>query len=112
MNKTKEKVNAAIVIIGNEILSGRTQDINVQFIAKKLKNNGIILGEVRIVRDDKAQIVKNIRELKSKYNYVFTTGGIGPTHDDITAECVAKAFNRKYVINKLAFKTLEKYFLS
>lgn len=84
---------AAILVIGNEILSGRTQDKNVQFIAARLSEMGIVLTECRIIQDDEVQIVDFLNELRRKNTYVFTTGGIGPTHDDITAASVAKAFN-------------------
>ena len=87
-----EDVTAAILVIGNEILSGRTQDINVQYIATGLNQVGIRVKEVRVVADDEAAIVEAVNALRSKHRYVFTTGGIGPTHDDITAECIAKAF--------------------
>jgi len=83
---------AAILIIGNEILSGRTQDVNVQFLAKKLSDMGVSLLESRIIQDNEDQIVCSVNELRKKYTYVFTTGGIGPTHDDITSESIAKAF--------------------
>lgn len=87
-----EIVTAGIVVIGDEILSGRTKDRNIGFIAEYLTNIGIDLKEVRIVADDEAAIVEAIDALRSRYTYVFTTGGIGPTHDDITADSVAKAF--------------------
>jgi molybdenum cofactor synthesis domain-containing protein len=83
---------AAILIIGNEILSGRTQDINVQFIAKRLAELGIKLQEVRVIPDVASRIIGAVNELRAAYDQVFTTGGIGPTHDDITSECVAAAF--------------------
>jgi molybdenum cofactor synthesis domain-containing protein len=83
---------AAILIIGNEILSGRTQDINVQFIAKRLAELGIKLQEVRVIPDVAERIIGAVNELRAAYDQVFTTGGIGPTHDDITSECVAAAF--------------------
>jgi molybdenum cofactor synthesis domain-containing protein len=83
---------AAILIIGNEILSGRTQDINVQFIAKRLAELGIKLQEVRVIPDVPGRIIGAVNELRAAYDQVFTTGGIGPTHDDITSECVAAAF--------------------
>lgn len=85
-------IGAALIVIGNEVLSGRTQDANIQYIASGLNDVGIRLKEVRIVEDDEAAIVKAVNELRAAYTYVFTTGGIGPTHDDITSECVAKAF--------------------
>ena len=95
MNK-KKKVNAAILIIGNEILSGRTQDKNIAFISNWLNRKcGITVSEVRIIPDVEKIIVKNIRLLSKEFNYVFTTGGIGPTHDDITAKSIAKAFKIK-----------------
>ena len=93
------QITASILIIGNEILSGRTQDINIQFIAKNLLKIGIILKEVRVVADVRDQIVNNLNKLRTSYNYVFTTGGIGPTHDDITSECVSIVFDRKHIIN-------------
>ncbi|PZP55367.1 MAG: competence/damage-inducible protein A [Micavibrio aeruginosavorus] len=86
---------AALLIIGNEILSGRTQDTNTQNIAERLTNRGIRLIEVRVVPDIKDIIIKTVRELKVKADYLLTTGGIGPTHDDITAESIAEAFGVK-----------------
>ena len=83
---------AAILIIGNEILSGRTQDVNVQFIAQRLAALGIRLQEVRVVPDIAARIIGAVNELRAAYTMLFTTGGIGPTHDDITSECIAAAF--------------------
>ena len=88
-------VTAGILVIGDEILSGRTKDKNIGFIAEYLTNIGIDLKEVRVVADEEAEIVAALDALRHRYNYVFTTGGIGPTHDDITAECVAKAFGVK-----------------
>ncbi len=109
--KKKKKVNAAILIIGNEILSGRTQDKNIGFISNWLNLNcGISVLEVRIIPDVEKIIVKNIRLLSKQYNYVFTTGGIGPTHDDITAQSIAKAFKVEYGYHKEAYKILEKYY--
>ena len=104
------KITASILIIGNEILSGRTQDINIQFIAQNLLKTGIILKEVRIVADIKEQIINNLNKLRNSYNYVFTTGGIGPTHDDITSECVSIAFDREHKINEEAFQLLENHY--
>ena len=89
---TAEIVTAAVLVIGDEILSGRTKDKNIGYIADYMTALGIDLKEVRIVSDDEAAIVTALNALRSAYNYVFTTGGIGPTHDDITADCVAKAF--------------------
>ena len=111
MKKKNIKVNAAILIIGNEILSGRTQDKNISFIANWLNSKcGIIVEEVRIIPDVEKTIINNILLLSKKFNYVFTTGGIGPTHDDITAQSISKAFKVKYEFNKEAYKILEKYY--
>src|SRR5215468_9673544 len=85
-------VTAAILVIGDEILSGRTKDKNIGFIAEYLTALGIDLKEVRVVPDEEAEIVAALNALRRRYTYVFTTGGIGPTHDDITADSVAKAF--------------------
>ena len=92
MSQPKEIVTAATLVIGDEILSGRTKDKNVGYIADYLTAIGIDLKEVRVVADDESAIVDALNMLRAKYTYVFTTGGIGPTHDDITADCVAKAF--------------------
>jgi len=101
---------AGILIIGNEILSGRTQDTNANFIAKNLTSSGINLEEIRVIQDQKKIIVDTVKLFSEKFNYVFTTGGIGPTHDDITSESVAEAFNKKYEINSEAFNILQKYY--
>src|SRR5213593_3512740 len=87
-----EIITAAILVIGDEILSGRTKDKNIGYIAEYLTNIGIDLKEVRVVSDDENEIVDALNALRRRYTYVFTTGGIGPTHDDITADAVAKAF--------------------
>jgi molybdenum cofactor synthesis domain-containing protein len=87
-----EIVTAGLLIIGDEILSGRTKDKNIGYIAEYLGRIGIDLKEVRVVGDEEAAIVEALNALRTRYSYVFTTGGIGPTHDDITADCVAKAF--------------------
>jgi len=89
---TAERVTAAVLIIGDEILSGRTQDTNLNAIAKHLALYGVDLAEARVVGDLKADIIVALNALRARYDYVITTGGIGPTHDDITAECVAEAF--------------------
>ena len=104
------KVNAAILIIGNEILSGRTQDTNTSTIATWLNSIGVKVGEVRVIPDIEKTIVDTLYTLKTNYDYVFTTGGIGPTHDDITAESVSEAFGLKYEIHKEAYKILEAYY--
>jgi len=88
----REQVTAAVLVIGDEILSGRTKDKNIGYIADYLMQIGIDLREVRIVPDVEEEIVDAVNALRRRYTYVFTTGGIGPTHDDITADCVAKAF--------------------
>ena len=87
-----EQITAAILVIGDEILSGRTKDKNIGYIAEYLTAIGVDLREVRVVPDDEPEIVGALNALRHRYTYVFTTGGIGPTHDDITADCVAKAF--------------------
>ena len=104
------KVNAAILIIGNEILSGRTQDTNTSTIATWLNSIGVKVGEVRVIPDIEKTIIDTLNKLRAIYDYVFTTGGIGPTHDDITAESVSKAFGLKYEIHKEAYKILEAYY--
>ena len=104
------KVNAAILIIGNEILSGRTQDTNTSTLATWLNSIGVIVSEVRVIPDIEKTIVDTLNVLRKENNYVFTTGGIGPTHDDITAQSVSKAFGLKYEIHKEAFKILEAYY--
>ena len=94
-NGTSDRVTAAVLIIGDEILSGRTQDTNLNFIAKYLGTYGVDLAEARVVPDIKNEIIAALNALRAKYDYVITTGGIGPTHDDITADCVADAFGVK-----------------
>ena len=98
--------NVAIVIIGDEILSGRTRDTNFNFISKKLLKYGILVSECRIISDNKNEIISAVNELRKKYKYVITTGGIGPTHDDITSESIADAFGIKLEINKDAYNIL------
>ena len=104
------KVNAAIIIIGNEILSGRTQDTNTSTLSTWLNLIGVNVGEVRIIPDVENIIVDTLNLLRKKYNYIFTSGGIGPTHDDITAKSVSTAFGINYEIHKEAFKILEAYY--
>ena len=111
MKKKIKKINAAILIIGNEILSGRTQDKNIAFISNWLNLNcGISVIEARIIQDNEKIIVENILHLSKKFKYVFTTGGIGPTHDDITAQSISKAFKVKYEYHTEAYEILEKYY--
>ena len=88
-------VTAAVLVIGDEILSGRTKDKNIGYIAEYLTGLGIDLKEVRVVPDEEPEIVAALNALRARYTYVFTTGGIGPTHDDITADCVAKGVRRR-----------------
>lgn len=92
MAAAEQVVTAGILVIGDEILSGRTKDKNIGYIAEYCTNIGVDLKEVRVVSDDQAAIVEALNALRSRYTYVFTSGGIGPTHDDITADCVAAAF--------------------
>lgn len=101
---------AALLIIGNEILSGRTQDKNLNYLAKKCVEHGVTLAEVRVVRDDEGAIVTALNALREQCDYVFTTGGIGPTHDDITTACVAKAFGADVELNDEAMKLLEGHY--
>jgi len=109
MTKNK-KVNAAILIIGNEILSGRTQDTNTTTIALWLNSIGVKVQEVRVIPDIENTIIDTVNHLRKVNDYVFTTGGIGPTHDDITAQSISKAFSIKYEIHKEAYKILEAYY--
>ena len=108
--KKNTKVNAAILIIGNEILSGRTQDTNTGTLANWLNSIGVKVNEVRVVPDIEKKIIDTLNILRAENDYVFTTGGIGPTHDDITAQSVAKAFGLEYKIHKEAYKILEAYY--
>jgi len=101
-----QKVTAAVLVIGDEILSGRTQDTNLNYIAKFLSGLGIDLCEARVVPDIQDEIVAGLNALRTRYDYVFTTGGIGPTHDDITADAVAKAFGVKIDYNEEALALL------
>ena len=110
MNKANTKLNAAIIIIGNEILSGRTQDTNVKTISLWLGNLGVRLDEVRIIPDEEKIIIKTINEARKKFKYIFTTGGIGPTHDDITSKSISKAFKVKYSYHHEAYEILENYY--
>ena len=100
---------ASLVIIGDEILSGRTEDKNLAYLAKWLGKLGISLSEVRVVLDDEGAIISSVNSLRKKYDYVFTTGGIGPTHDDITTECIAKAFGVKVKVDDDALEKMEAF---
>src|SRR3954469_7202399 len=101
---------AALVVIGDEILSGRTQDKNVAQVARWLNDQGIRLSEVRIVPDDIGRIADTVNELRAAHDYLFTTGGIGPTHDDITVDAMAAAFGVPVVVHPGARKILEDYY--
>ncbi|WP_235090883.1 competence/damage-inducible protein A [Sphingomonas lutea] len=101
---------AALCIIGDEILSGRTQDKNVAQVATWLNDQGIRLAEVRVVPDDQARIVEAVNALRERYDYLFTTGGIGPTHDDITVDAVAQAIGVEVIVHPAARKILEDYY--
>ena len=103
-------IRACLIIIGNEILSGRTVDANLPHIAKRLNEKGIRLAEVRVVPDIEAEIVEALNFCRAKFDYVLTTGGIGPTHDDITAGCVAKAFGVAHIRHPQAARLLEDYY--
>ncbi len=103
-------VTACVLIIGNEILSGRTQDVNLAFLGERLNEAGVRLREARVIPDDEAVIVAAVNEARVRFDYVFTTGGIGPTHDDITAECVAKAFGVPLIRNPEAVRILEDFY--
>lgn len=111
-NKMTKNHTAALLVIGNEILSGRTQDTNTPWIAKKLAERGIKLVEVRVVPDLEDKISEGLNELKVKADYLFTTGGIGPTHDDITTESVAKALGLEVVLSPEARAMLAAYYKS
>jgi len=108
-NNNKQKT-ASVIIIGNEILSGRTQDLNISYIGKNLEKLGIVLAEVIIIPDDEAIIIDKVKHYSENYDYVFTTGGIGPTHDDITAASIAKAFNVKLFRDPEAVACMERYY--
>src|SRR5215510_627503 len=105
-----EHVTAALLVIGDEILSGRTKDKNIGYIAEYLTALGIDLREVRVVGDEEGPIVEALNALRHRYTYVFTTGGIGPTHDDITADCVAKAFGVSIDVDPRAYAIMNERF--
>ena len=99
---------ACLLVIGNEVLSGRTQDANIRFLATRLGELGIPLREVRIIPDVPQTIIDTVNEVRAKFDYVFTTGGIGPTHDDITSECIAAAFGVPWEPHPVAWARMEK----
>lgn len=110
MDGKSERVTAGVLIIGDEILSGRTQDVNLNAIANFFAVHGVELAEARVVGDRASEIVAALDALRSRYDYVVTTGGIGPTHDDITTASVAKAFGRKVIRHPEAERRLRAYF--
>lgn len=107
-----KNLTASVLIIGNEILSGRTQDSNAMWIATKLAEHGIQLSEIRVVPDIEETIIEAVNQMRHKVGYLFTTGGIGPTHDDITSESMAKAFSVPYELNAEAREILLSYYKS
>jgi molybdenum cofactor synthesis domain-containing protein len=106
-NPEPKIVTACVLIIGNEILSGRTQDANLAYLARGLNEIGVRLREARVIPDDPGTIVTTVNEVRRAFDYVFTTGGIGPTHDDITAQCVADAFGLALIVHPDAKRLLE-----
>lgn len=110
MSGKNTQKTAGVIIIGNEILSGRTQDLNIAYIGKQLERLGIVLAEVMVIADVEETIVDRVRSYSKNYDYVFTTGGIGPTHDDITTESIAKAFGVKLFRDPEAVACMERYY--
>jgi molybdenum cofactor synthesis domain-containing protein len=110
MTDRPDVVTACLIIIGNEILSGRTRDANLPFLAGRLNELGVRLREARVIPDNEATIVATVNECRHRFTYVFTTGGIGPTHDDITADSVAKAFGVRLVRNPEAVRRLREHY--
>ena len=108
--KQPDPITACLIIIGNEILSGRTQDANLAIVGKKCDTLGILLTEARVIADVEADIVETVNTCRRLFTYVFTTGGIGPTHDDITAAAVARAFNVEVVRNEEAVNAMDRYY--
>lgn len=105
-----EIVTAAMLVIGNEILSGRTQDANINYLAKTMTEIGVRLSEARVVPDQEAVVVEAVNDLRGRYSYLFTSGGIGPTHDDITVDCIAKAFGVAVIEHPEARQILETFY--
>jgi molybdenum cofactor synthesis domain-containing protein len=110
MRGGRPSISACVLVIGNEILSGRTQDENLGFLARGLNEAGIRLREARVIPDIAETIVSTVNEVRQRYDYVFTTGGIGPTHDDITAQCVADAFGVPLIVHPDARRVLETHY--
>ena len=106
----KQRKSSGIIVIGNEILSGKTLETNSNFICKELFKIGIECQEIKTIKDEKSKIIETVRYFSNKFNYVFTSGGIGPTHDDITSESIAEAFNQKLILNKEAKRRLERHY--
>ena len=102
--------DACVIIIGNEVLSGRTKDANLSFLGKRLNEIGVRLVEARVIADDTDTIIENINNCRARFDYVFTTGGIGPTHDDITSDAIAKAFGLPLIRNPEAQAMLEQHY--
>ncbi len=109
-NTSQKTVTAALVIIGNEILSGRTKDANLGYLGDELNKLGIRMMECRVVADIPSAIISAVNDMRATYDYVFTTGGIGPTHDDITSECIAQAFDLPFGANPEAVAILDDYY--
>jgi molybdenum cofactor synthesis domain-containing protein len=110
VREAEKIVSAGVLIIGNEILSGRTQDVNLAYIAKGLSEIGVLLREARVIPDVTDTIIAAVNELRVKFDYIFTTGGIGPTHDDITLKCVAHAFGVPWTLHSEAHSLLKKWY--
>ncbi|MGB0671536.1 MAG: competence/damage-inducible protein A [Rhodospirillales bacterium] len=110
MSETPSAPTAAFIIIGNEILSGRTKDANLAYVGERLAALGILLQEARVIPDVKTVIVATVNELRARHTYVFTSGGIGPTHDDITTDCVATAFGLSVVRDPVAEAALRRHY--
>ena len=110
MTEPAKVVTACILVIGNEILSGRTRDSNIQYLATELGKLGVQVRECRVIPDIEATVVATVNEVRRKFDYVFTTGGIGPTHDDITSESIAKAFGVSHVVHPEAEARLRRHY--
>ncbi len=110
MSITTQNLTAAIIVIGNEVLSGRTQDANIKFLATRLGELGIPLREVRVIPDVAEVIIRTVNELRASFDHVFTTGGIGPTHDDITSECIAEAFGVPWEAQPVVWARMEAHY--
>ncbi len=106
----EKRITACVVIIGNEILSGRTQDLNLSYLGKRCDELGIYLDEARVIADNEESIISTVDECRQKYTYVFTTGGIGPTHDDITSASIARLFHTELERNPTAVAAMDQYY--